>query len=66
MQFPSAAAHTRGSQLIDASVDVVTLSKRLGHSSPAITLKVYPHLFQRDDKAADAINAALANLRPIG
>jgi integrase len=52
--------HTHASQLIDAGVDVVTISKRLGHSSPAITLQVYAHLFHKDDrKAADAINAAL-------
>jgi len=52
--------HTHASQLIDAGVDVVQISKRLGHASPAITLSVYAHLFQKDDsKAADAINAAL-------
>jgi integrase len=57
-----ALRHTHASQLIDAGVDVVTISKRLGHSSPNITLQVYAHLFRsRDDKAADAINAALAN-----
>jgi integrase len=51
--------HTHASQLIDAGVDVVTISKRLGHSSPAITLSVYAHLFRKDDsKAAAAINAA--------
>jgi hypothetical protein len=39
---------------------------RLGHASPAITLKVYAHLFRKDDgKAAAAINAALAG-RPPG
>lgn len=55
--------HTHASQLIDAGVDVVTISKRLGHASPNITLKIYAHLFRnRDSKAADAINAALANL----
>jgi integrase len=52
--------HTHASQLIDAGVDVVQISKRLGHASPAITLSIYAHLFQKDDsKAADAINAAL-------
>jgi integrase len=52
--------HTHASQLIDAGVDVVTISKRLGHASPTITLSIYAHLFQKDDsKAADAINAAL-------
>jgi integrase len=41
----------------------VTISKRLGHASPNITLKVYAHLFRKDDsKASDAINAALAGL----
>jgi integrase len=52
--------HTHASQLIDEGVDVVTISKRLGHASPAITLKVYAHLFRKDDgKAAEAINRAL-------
>lgn len=53
--------HTHASQLIDAGVDIVTISKRLGHAKPDITLKVYAHLFkQRDDKAAAAINHALS------
>jgi integrase len=52
--------HTHASLLIDKGVDVVTIAKRLGHASPAITLKVYAHLFRKDDsKAADAINKAL-------
>jgi integrase len=52
--------HTHASQLIDAGVDVVTISKRLGHASPTITLSTYSHLYRKDDgKAADAINAAL-------
>ena len=47
--------------MIDAGVDIVTISKRLGHASPAIMLKIYAHLFRKDDgKAAAAINAALA------
>jgi integrase len=55
-----ALRHTHASQLIDRDVDVVTIARRLGHSSPAITLGVYAHLFRKDDrKAADAINAAL-------
>jgi integrase len=53
--------HTHASQLIDAGVDIVTISKRLGHASPDVTLRVYAHLFRKDDdKAAAAINAALA------
>jgi integrase len=50
--------HTHASQLIDQGVDIVTISKRLGHAKPDITLRVYAHLFKKDDsKAADAINA---------
>jgi integrase len=52
--------HTHASQLIDAGVDIVTISKRLGHARPSVTLAIYAHMFQKDDaKAAAAINAAL-------
>jgi integrase len=55
-----ALRHSHASQLIDAGVDIVTISKRLGHAKPDITLRVYSHLFRKDDsKAAAAINAAL-------
>ena len=52
--------HTHASQLIARDVDIVTVSKRLGHAKPSITLAIYAHLFHTDDrKAAAAINAAL-------
>ena len=52
--------HTHASQLIDAGVDIVTISRRLGHAKPDITLRIYAHLFRKDDgKAAAAINAAI-------
>jgi integrase len=52
--------HTHASQLIDLGVDIVTISKRLGHSKPDITLRIYAHLFRKDDsKAAAAINSVL-------
>ena len=55
--------HTHASHLIDAGIDVVKISRRLGHASPAITLRVYAHLFRaRDDKSTAAINAAVASL----
>jgi integrase len=51
--------HTHASQLISASVDIVTISKRLGHAKPSVTLAIYAHMFTTDDrKAAAAINAA--------
>jgi integrase len=52
--------HTHASQLIASGVDIVTISKRLGHAKPSVTLAVYAHMFHTDDsKAAAAINAAL-------
>lgn len=52
-----ALRHTHASQLIDADVDIVTISKRMGHSKPDITLRIYAHLFRKDDsKAAVALN----------
>lgn len=54
--------HTHASQLIDAGGDIVTISKRLGHAKPDITLRIYAHLFRKDDgEAAAAINAALSS-----
>jgi integrase len=52
-----------GQRSVDVSRDVVTITRRLGHASPTVTLAVYAHLFRMDDsKAADAINTALASL----
>ena len=52
--------HTHAIQLIDSGVDIVTISRRLGHAKPDITLRIYAHLFQKDDsKAAAAINAVI-------
>lgn len=32
------------------NADVLVVSRRLGHSSPAITLKHYAHLWSRNDE----------------
>jgi len=47
--------HTHASMLIASGMDVLTISKRLGHSSPAITLGVYGHLVNGTDERAAAI-----------
>jgi integrase len=53
-----ALRHTHASHLIDAGIDIVKISRRLGHASPTITLGIYAHLFRkRDDKSTAAINA---------
>jgi integrase len=57
-----ALRHSHASALIAAGVDIVTVSRRLGHGSPAITLGVYAHLFDRTDAlAAQAIERALGS-----
>jgi integrase len=40
---------------------VLSISRRLGHGSAAITLTVYGHLFKPDDRAATIMEAALAS-----
>lgn len=58
-----ALRHSHASMLIAAGVDVLTVSRRLGHGSPSVTLNVYSHLFSNtDDKAAAAIDATLGEL----
>lgn len=53
--------HTHASQLITSGMDILTVSRRLGHGSPAITLNVYGHLLTSQDRAADIMQAMLAN-----
>jgi len=56
-----ALRHTHASALIAAGLDVVTISRRLGHANPTVTLNTYAHLFrQTDSVAAEAIEAAMA------
>lgn len=56
-----ALRHAHVSQLIAAGLDVVTVSRRIGHSNPTVTLNVYAHLFgNTDDRAAQAVETALA------
>jgi integrase len=55
-----ALRHTHASALIAAGLDVLTISRRLGHGTPAFTLTVYGHLFSNTDlTAARAIDAAM-------
>jgi integrase len=51
--------HTHASTLITRGLDVLTISRRLGHGSAVITLGVYGHLFKPDDRAAAIMEAAL-------
>jgi integrase len=52
--------HTHASMLINAGADILTISRRLGHSKAAITLDTYGHLIGgADEAAAGAIEGVL-------
>jgi integrase len=58
-----ALRHTHASSLIAAGVDILTISRRLGHASATITLGVYGHLYgNTDDKAAQAVEQMFARI----
>jgi integrase len=60
-----ALRHTHASTLLRAGVDVLTVSRRLGHSSPSMTLDVYGHLIEgADAAAAKAIEGVLGKWPP--
>lgn len=52
--------HTYASANISAGVDVVYLSRQLGHTNPSVTLNVYADLFEAREKA-DQSRKALEN-----
>jgi len=56
--------HTHVSQLIAAGMDVLTISRRIGHASAAITLGIYGHLIAgQDARAAEITQKMFAGLR---
>jgi len=50
--------HTHASTLLANGVDVLTVSRRLGHATPTITLSVYAHLIHGSDEKAAAVAGA--------
>ena len=42
--------HSHASNLIGEGMDIVAVSKRLGHSTVDMTLKVYTHLFKKNEE----------------
>lgn len=57
---PHAFRHTVASVLINNGQDIVTVSRRLGHSRTSTTLDIYSHLIaEADADASDCIAAAL-------
>lgn len=56
---PHKFRHGQASLLIAAGVDVVTVSKRLGHSQVSTTQNIYSHLLEKSDRAASDTLSAL-------
>lgn len=57
--------HTFASLLIAEGLNVVFVSRQLGHADPAITLRVYAHLFDQAEhaqRARDALEAGFGKL----
>jgi integrase len=51
--------HAFASRMISRGIDVVTLSRLMGHSNPRVTLEVYSHLYDAK-KSDEAVRAAMA------
>jgi integrase len=55
--------HSHATFLIDAGIDPVRVSRRLGHARTSITLDRYSHLLDRDEEAIlEALTVAEADL----
>ena len=59
--------HSAASQLLKAGVPVVTVSERLGHSSPSVTNKTYSHVLPGMQAEATRVveEAYSARMRPL-
>ncbi|TSE00674.1 site-specific integrase [Skermania sp. ID1734] len=58
---PHDLRHTCASLAVSAGVNVLALARMLGHTDPAVTLRVYADLFDSDlDRAAAAMDSAYA------
>jgi len=54
--YPHKFRHSQASILINAGVDIVTVSKRLGHAKVSTTSDIYSHILAKaDERASNAI-----------
>ncbi len=57
-----ALRHSHASALIAAGVDILAISRRLGHANASITLNVYGHLIEQNEaKTLAALDATLGS-----
>ena len=60
---PSRTATYARLELIAEGIDILTISRRVGHSNATTTLNVYGHLVaDSDDRAAQAVAAMFARV----
>ncbi len=57
--------HGYASMLIGSGLDVVFMSRQLGHANPGVSLKVYAHLFSRREHANRARAALSVNYAAV-
>jgi integrase len=60
---PHALRHTHVSLLLAAGVDVLTVSRRVGHARTSMTVDIYGHVLRPDGAAAAAFDNALVDKR---
>ena len=57
--------HTQTSLLISEGVDILTVSKRLGHAKVSTTLDIYSHVLAKsDEQASDALDGLIYKKKP--
>ena len=56
--------HSHGSHLIRGGIELTAVSKRLGHSSTAVTARVYAHMLDGRDRAAAEVWEEMNQERP--
>jgi len=64
--YPHKFRHSQASILFAGGVDIITASKRLGHSQPSTTQDIYAHMLAKmDEKASATISAAIWDKRGV-
>lgn len=58
--------HTHGSQLLSNGVSLPAVSRRLGHSSPAVTARVYSHALSADEEGAAEVWDSIVSVKKEG
>ena len=57
---PHELRHTQATTLSGSGADIKTVQNRLGHSSASLTMNIYAHAIEQNDRdAADAIGGML-------